>query len=201
MSQVINLTHWRRWLTVLGLFVGLLIATGCADTQTAAYPDANDGVSSPVDGSEAAVDEAAVYATVIERIYTVDDTFGGELKPAQLYLLSQTDDTIGGPDIDPMPSAMVDEAAQQAILGELSDLPTQLMWVDDRADVPMTPEGGVEGDGAIITLGNIHPQDDGTLMVPGSIFIGNLAAGGQTFILTPTDAGWTITGTTGEWVS
>lgn len=186
-STVLKDRSNRPAFVLLGILAILLILSGCGGNQAANNPET--------------VDEPAVYATVIERIYTVDDTFGGELQPTQVYLLSQTDDMIGGPDIEQMPGTAVGAATQQAIVAELAHLPAQWTWVGDRAEVPLTAEGEVEGGGVIITLGNIHPQADGTLMVPGSIYIANLAAGGQTFILTPTDAGWTVTDTTGEWIS
>lgn len=151
----------------------------------------------------AAVDEAEVYTAVIRQIYTADDTFGGTLQPATVYLLSQTDDSVGDPDTEQMPAQAIDEATEQAIVAGLADLPAEWIWVNGREDVPINPEtGSVEGDGVLITLGNIHIQADGTLHVPASIYVANLAAGGQTFILEQTEAGWTITGTTGvEWIS
>jgi hypothetical protein len=52
------------------------------------------------------------------------------------------------------------------------------------------------------TLGNIHPQADGTLLVSASIYVASLAAGGQTFILEEKAEGWTVTGATGvTWIS
>ena len=60
----------------------------------------------------------------------------------------------------------------------------------------------VAGRGAIIQVGAITPQADGTLNVPGSIFISPLAAGGQTYVLQAVDGAWQITGKTGPiWIS
>lgn len=151
---------------------------------------------------EPAVNEAAVYTAVIQQIYTVDDTFGGTLQPSKVYLLSQTDDSVGDPGIAQSAAQMIDEATQQAIVAGLAALPADWIWVNGRSDVPLTEDGQVEGDGVIITLGNIHPQADGTLYLSSSIYVANLAAGGQTYILEQTEAGWVVSGTTGvQWIS
>jgi hypothetical protein len=149
-----------------------------------------------------AINEAEVYTAVINQIYTVDDTFGGTLQPPIVYLVSQTDDSVGDPNIEQQPAQMIDKATQQAVVTGLAELPADWVWVNGRSEVPVTEDGRVEGDGVIITLGNIHPQKDGTLHVSGSIYVANLAAGGQTFILEQTEDGWMVNGTTGvQWIS
>ncbi|MCB8944011.1 MAG: hypothetical protein H6658_09675 [Ardenticatenaceae bacterium] len=149
------------------------------------------------------VDESEVYAAVIRQIYTVDDTFSGTFKPAVVYLINSTDDSVGDPEIEQLVSHPLDAEMQKKITAALSDLPAQWIWVDSRDDVPINPDtGGVEGEGAIITLGNIHPQEDDSIQVSGSIYVGNLAAGGQTYVLEQVDGNWTVTGNTGMgWVS
>lgn len=54
-----------------------------------------------------AIDEVDVYTAVIRQIYTVDDTFGGTLQPPFVYIISQTDDTVGDPNIEQKPSLRV----------------------------------------------------------------------------------------------
>ena len=69
-------------------------------------------------------------------------------------------------------------------------------------DVPRADNGLVDGNGAIIQVGAITPQADGSLNVPGSIFISPLAAGGQTYVLQAVDGTWQITGKSGPiWIS
>ncbi len=149
------------------------------------------------------IDKAAVYTAVIKQVYTKDDTFGGTLQPSLVYVVSQTDDRIGDPDSEQMSSAAIDEATQQAIVDGLADLPAQWVWVNSRDEVPINADDGrVEGDGIIITLGNIHTQANGTVQVSSSIYVANLAAGGQTYILEQTESGWSVIGTTGvQWIS
>ena len=75
--------------------------------------------------------------------------------------------------------------------------------MDTFDDVELNPETGEAADGgAIIQLGNVHHQDDGSAQVAGSIYIANLAAGGQTYILEESNGEWAVTGDTGMgWVS
>jgi hypothetical protein len=85
---------------------------------------------------------------------------------------------------------------------QLADLPSELVWVDRLEDVPRGDYERVAGSGAAVQVGAIVPQEDGTLQVPGSIFIAPLAAGGQTYILQFVDGKWKITGKAGPvWMS
>lgn len=147
--------------------------------------------------------DAAIYAAVIRRLATEDDTYGGTLNPPTLYVLTTTDDNAGDPGAAQGNPAALPESLQDAITEQLADLPAEIIWVDHRDAVPLTLDTHmVAGGGALITLGNIHPQDDGTRHVAGSIWIGMLAAGGQTYVLDRIDGTWTITGTTGPaWIS
>ncbi len=184
------LAHGLEWAayTLLGFIVVATLVAGCTPVPTAASTDA---------------DRAAMYAAVVRRIVTEDDTFGGTLNPDPIYILRDTDDRAGdltGPQSE---SVTLSEDLQGRITEALDDLPATVVWVDSREDVPITEEPArVVGNGAIITLGNIHPQKDGTVHVPGSIWVAMLAAGGQTYVLEQIDGEWTITGTTGPaWIS
>jgi hypothetical protein len=60
----------------------------------------------------------------------------------------------------------------------------------------------VKDGGAIITLGNIDLQKNGSIQLAGSIYIANLAAGGITYVLEKKNGVWEITGTTQvRWIS
>ena len=175
-----------HFVPLLALALGLLALTAC---------------STPADLSEA--DHAAIYAAVIRRIYLQDDTFGGTLRPPVLYVVRATDDGVGDPDAERAASVRLSEAAQSQIGEALADLPTQITWVDDRADVALDPTtGAVMGRGAIVTLGNIHLQEDGSVHVSGSIYVAALAAGGQTHVVERVGRTWQVTGHTGSvWMS
>lgn len=145
---------------------------------------------------------AAIYAAVIRQIYTEDDTFGGTLQPPTLYVVTETDDTVGDPDTEALEPATISPAVQAAVETRLADLNTELAWVASQQEVSLDPQTGeVEGGGGIITLGNLHREGD-TFEVPASIYVAGLAAGGQTYVLEMVDGAWTVTGNTGaQWIS
>jgi hypothetical protein len=144
-----------------------------------------------------------IYTAVIEQIYTQDDTFGGTFSAPKMYILTKTDDSVGDPDIEQSESQSLSTAVQTDITLALAHLPAELIWVADKTAVPLDPAtGAVADNGVILTLGNIHSQRNGTVLVSGSIYIDFLAAGGQTYILEKVDGVWQINGTTGvEWIS
>jgi len=90
-----------------------------------------------------------------------------------------------------------------AITASLDDLPAEFVWVGNFNEVPLDNNtGAVEGNGAIITLGNTHFQEDGSALVSASIYIANLAAGGMTYIVERIDGVWQVVGDTGvRWIS
>jgi hypothetical protein len=120
-----------------------------------------------------------------------------------MYILTKTDDSVGDPDIEQSESQSLSTAVQTDITLALAHLPAELIWVEDKTAVPLDPAtGAVADNGVILTLGNIHSQRNGTVLVSGSIYIDFLAAGGQTYILEKVDGVWQINGTTGvQWVS
>lgn len=179
----------NRSVRLLLLLLAVSFAVACLPSGAPAAPTAEEA--------------GAIYAAVIRQIYTEDDTFGGTLQPPTLYVVTETDDSVGAGDADPEPSTTLSAEMQAAIEMNLSDLNTQIVWVESQENAPLDSEtGAVEGGAAVITLGNLHPQRDGSYHVPSSIYVASLAAGGQTFIVEPADAGWTVTGTTGpRWIS
>lgn len=147
--------------------------------------------------------KANIYAAVVRQNVTVDDTFGGNLKPLLIYIVRQTNDAIGDPNVEALESVVLVEELQNQITNQLTDLEAAIIWVNDRVEVEIEPDTGrVAKDGVIVTLGNIHPQEDGTVLVSSSIYIAGLAAGGQTYILEQVDGQWIVSGHTGvQWIS
>ncbi len=185
----------RLWTGVAILVVLALGFTGCGSLG------APDGANPGDDLDDA--DRVAIYAQIIRRLATEDDTFGGTLNPPILYVIRATDDAAGDPMSERSESVRLPETLQAAITEALSDLPTEIIWIDSRDEVPLDEERhAVIDGGAVITVGNIALQEDGTIQVAGSIWVAMLAAGGQTYVLEQVDGLWTITGTTGVmWIS
>jgi hypothetical protein len=149
-------------------------------------------------------DEAVIYAVVTRQLATTDDTFGGNLHPPTLYIIRNTDDKAGNPGGQQSKSVLILQTVQSKIVAALGDLPTKVVWIDKFGDAEFEDIPGfmVKGGGAIITLGNIYPQGDGSVQVAGSIYIANTGAGGTTYILEKTGGVWAITGRTGvSWIS
>lgn len=147
-------------------------------------------------------EKADIYAVVIRQVYTVDHTFGSNPPNFPVvYLPETTDDTAGDPSSAEANSTVISQSLQSEIVVRLDNLHTEFVWIGDTKEV-IESDSSVKGDGAIITLGNIYTQEDGTVQVSASIYISNLAAGGKTYILQLVDGEWKITGTTGPiWIS
>jgi len=178
------------------------LATGTADSGdvATAVPGSDDDDMDDADLDDA--DKTAIYTAVIRQILDTDDTFGGTLEKPVVYILTRTDDAAGDPTVGSSESETIDDDVREGITAALSDVPSTITWIDSRDDLEFEDNGSITGGGVLITLGNIHPQDDGTQYVGGSIYVGSLAAGGNTYILENQGGTWTITGKTGMgWVS
>jgi len=147
--------------------------------------------------------KAAIYAAVVRQLYTVDHTFGEPPNFPIIYLVGATDDSVGDPDAPQTNSNLLLRSIQEAITDALEDLPAEFVWVGNFNEVPLDSNtGAVEGNGAIITLGNVHFQEDGSAFVSASIYIANLAAGGLTYIVERMDNTWQVVGDTGvRWMA
>ena len=156
--------------------------------------------SVPPDDGRAEVD---IYSAVVNQLYTVDHTFGEPPNFPIIYLVEATDDSVGDPDAPQAKSNLLQRSIQEAITDALEDLPAEFVWVGNFNEVPLDSNTGVvEGNGAIITLGNVHFQEDGSAFVSASIYIANLAAGGLTYIVELIDGAWQVVGDTGaRWMA
>jgi hypothetical protein len=133
-------------------------------------------------------DRAEIYAAVARRLYTVDHTFGDNAPSFPAVYLEGS----------------ADERVRESVVAALADLPAEFVWIDSRSEISIDGTTGLVdgGDAAIFTLGDIHPQEDGTVQVEGSLYFANLGAGGRTYILERVDGEWRVTGDTGViWIS
>jgi hypothetical protein len=180
-----------------------LLAVGCGSNSTppgVSVTTPNSAIGPTIQ------DESAIYAAVVRQLATIDDTFGGQLKPPKLFIIRNTDDRVGNPTAqsEQSPSKLISPTTQNDITRILPDLPSTIIWVDKLADAEFEGQGisSVKDGGAVITLGNIDLQDDGSVQLAGSIYVGKLAAGGTTYILQKKDGVWEITSTSGaRWIS
>jgi hypothetical protein len=146
---------------------------------------------------------AEIYALVVRRLAGPDDTFGGQLLKRTLYLVSETNDAAGDPTSGAALSGPLAAETQEVIASRLADLPASVIWVDSFDEVALDPSTGwVVDDGVIIQLGTIRFESETRALVPGSIYIASLAAGGATYVVELQGDQWVLTGTTGPtWIS
>jgi hypothetical protein len=145
-----------------------------------------------------AEDEAQIYAAAIRQIYTVDHSFGQAPGWPLVYVLSTTEDSAMF-DAPTAPPKTLSAALREAIAAELTDQPFELIWIEGQDEAPIDPGDGrvAEGDGIIITLGNIDPQEDGSVQLSFFMICGGLCGIGKTYVLTQTGDAWQVTGSTG----
>lgn len=168
----------------------ILAATSCA------APGSREGSPNPTGLGD---DETAqIYATAIVEICTVDHSFGESPRWPLVYLLSNTDDLAmtGGPIA---PSQTMTAELQEAITAELASQPFELKWIADMNEAPIDPNNGqvAQGEGIVITLGNVHPQTDGSVQLSFFMTCGGLCGIGKTYVLNQVSGSWKVTGAVG----
>lgn len=115
-----------------------------------------------------------------------------------VYVVTTTQD-LAMVDAPTAPSQKLPADLQEAIKAELADEPFELIWIEAFDDASIDPTNGqiAEGDGIIITLGNIHPQNDGSVQLPFFMTCGGLCGIGKTYVLNQISDVWQITGSVG----
>jgi ABC-2 type transport system permease protein len=149
-------------------------------------------------------DQVAIYAAVVRQLLTVDHTFGDEPPNFPvIYLVRSTDDGVGDPGVPQAEPRVLPESVQSAMVAALDDSSAEFLWVDDADDVPRNEDtSAVAGGGAIITLGSIHFQEDGSVLISAKLYFSMLGATGKTYVLQQLDGIWQVTGDTGvQWIS
>jgi hypothetical protein len=117
-------------------------------------------------------DEIDIYQAVIRQLCGPDDTFRGTLKKPFIYIHRSTSDAAADPSLEDSVSVILSDAVQAGITKALSDLPSQIVWVNNYDDVPREEKSSaVLGGGVIIRLGNIKFVNRNRVLVPGSIYM------------------------------
>jgi len=79
---------------------------------------------------------------------------------------------------------------QNDLASAISDLPTELIWVEDPdIEVLTDAETGLimDGKGITLTLGNIHVQEGGSVLVSYWLYCGYVCGIGKTFVVEEVD--------------
>jgi hypothetical protein len=138
-----------------------------------------------------------IYAAAIRQVYTVDHAFNEPPAFPLVYIVTTTDDgtLLEAPATPPqsLPLEM-----RQTIEAELADLPFEIIWVGSKDEIPVGPQGQIaQGQGIYILLGNILPQDDGSVQLPFYMVCGSLCLMGKTYVLSEIGDSWQVTGAAG----
>ncbi|HEX9617726.1 MAG TPA: ABC transporter permease [Anaerolineales bacterium] len=170
------------------------------------YPEpGSDGASgsaypAPVEASSLATeDQAAIYAAVIRQLYIVD-YFSNQAPPSgDIYLVQWTDDGVGDPEVARGDPRQLPEELQASTNAGLGDLPAQVYWIGNPDELTFLPDSGeIEGGGVIITLGNVHDQGEGAVLVSAAIYPGSAKGLGKSYTVQKVDGAWQVTGDTGN---
>ena len=115
-----------------------------------------------------------------------------------VYIVSTTDDgtLLYAPATPPQKLA---PELRGAIEAELADMLFEIIWVENLEEAPVNSSSGmiVEVQGIVITMGNILPQEDGTVHLPFYMLCGSLCLSGKTYVLEEVDGVWQVTGSVG----
>jgi len=164
-------------------------------------------------------ERAQIYAVVVDRLTTQDDTFGGSLHPTRVVI-----DRTLRPDCpyrDPaepvnrwhvprpqsprfcpgQPTGRL-AASVEAALAASPPSHAALSFVDDARQLHADPQTGkIDGGGVLLTLHAIVSPEPGVVATDGEIHIANEAAGGQRYLFRRRDGHWTLVRTVPGWIS
>jgi ABC-2 type transport system permease protein len=141
-------------------------------------------------------DATAIYAAVVQEVLDRQGLPDGDsTENPVVFLLRQTDDTVGDPQAPVMESKELSADVQTAVTDILDDLPYKVRWVDAREQV-LDKDQQVAGGKGLITLGNVHMQGDGTALVSASFYNSPFSVSGRTYSLEQSQGVWQVTGTT-----
>ena len=177
-----------RVTTFLLALLLLLAAAGCSATEET-NEDPNPA---------GANNDAQIYAAAIREIHSLARSSG------LVYLVTTTTD-LSYADAPAAPAQKLPADLQEAITAGLAGEPYELIWIETFDDAPIGPidpqiAAGwhiAEGDGIIITLGNIHPQNDGSVQLSFFMSCADTCGVGKTYVLNQNFGNWQVTGSVG----
>jgi hypothetical protein len=121
---------------------------------------------------------------VIRDLFTMSQSLGELPEPQVVYLGPETQDGLVDPLAPRAESRLLSKAVQRAVVDALADLPVKFLWEEFSSDK----------DGALLTLGNIHIQADGSAIVSANFYTGELGAVGRIYVLERADGRWQVVG-------
>ena len=178
----------KRATTFLLALVLLLAAASCSATEDS-KEDPN-----PADTN----DHAQIYAAAIREIHAIAWSSG------LVYVITTTEELVYA-EAPTAPAQKLPADLQEAITSELADERFEVIWIEAFDDAPIGPSNPqiakgwhiAEGEGIIITLGNIEPQDDGSVQLSFIMTCADVCGIGKTYVLNQYYNNWHVTGSVG----
>lgn len=135
---------------------------------------------------------AQIYATAVREIHAIAPS------SERVYLVTTTEDLVYA-DAPTAPSQKLPADLQEAVAAELAAERYQLIWIEAFDHAPIDPTNGeiAQGDGIVITLGNVHPQEDGSVQLSFFMTCADLCGFGKTYVLNQNSGVWQIIGSVG----
>lgn len=154
----------------------------------------------PAASGDSTQQTAEIYAQVVRRLVTKDDTFGGNAGFKRVFLLDAIVPRAGGSDQELSRATPLSSEVKSAMVRLLKDLPP-LRFVSKPGDVikgaePNGSPGEVFHGGVLLTLGPISGTPK-KVQVPNRLWISGLAGQWQVYVLQKSDGQWKIKGNTG----
>jgi ABC-type transport system involved in multi-copper enzyme maturation permease subunit len=155
----------------------------------AAYPAPGQGGALPEE------EQAILYGMVANQIL-VQNQFGGNPPEAGVvFIVERTDDSAGREAVPQGESILLPELVRQNIAGE-SGVRGQIEWIGNPDEV--IADGAIAYDrnvfeyAFILTLGNLHLQEDGSVLVTAALYDANLNSIAGTYTFKKVGTGWQL---------
>lgn len=173
------------------------------DVPNAEFGPAGDSLGAypaPLETSSLSLeDQGAIYAAVIRQLYLVDYYSNEAPFSGDIYLVQWTDDGVGDPEAPRSDSRQLPAELQDSTVAGLEELPAKVRWIGNPDELSFMPETGeIVGGGVIITLGNVHDREDGSVLVSAAIYPGSGKGLGMTYLVQRADEAWQIIGDIGK---
>jgi hypothetical protein len=174
--------------TLLLALLLLMAAAGCIPAE-----DTKDDPN-PAESN----DEAQIYAAAIREIHSI------ERARDLVYVVTTTED-MAIFDGQTAAAQLLSIDLQEAIAAELAGESFELIWIKEFDDAAFDPANWREtpgwriadGEGMVITLGNIYPQEDGSVQLSFFMTCADLCGSGKNLVLTEDSNNWHVTDSVG----
>lgn len=135
-------------------------------------------------------DQAEIYAAAARQVYLLEHVSGPDIFPV-VYLIRNTDDGSCDPGTPQAPSQTLSDEVQREARAHLEDMQVEFRWVDSPEEAAMqTEKDGLQGRAVTITFGNLHLQEDHSVLLPLHFSFGDSFAQSKTYLMGQLNGDW-----------